>query len=93
MMLHVDKAFFGVDGISIQGGFMIDDVRTVKINEIVMENSEKAFVLADSSKFGKYSFVSFAELKEIDTVFTDSGLGDEGLGMYRAGGACIEVVR
>ena len=72
---------------------MIDDVRTVKINEIVMENSEKTFVPADSNKINKYSFVSFAELKEIDTVFTDSGLADEELGMYRAGGACVEVVR
>ncbi len=71
---------------------MIDDVRTVKINEIVMENSEKTFVPADSNKFNKYSFVSFAELKEIDTVFTDSGLADEELGMYRAGGTCVEVV-
>ena len=71
---------------------MIDDVRTVKINESVMENSEKTFVPADSNKFNKYSFVSFAELKEIDTVFTDSGLADEELGMYRAGGTCVEVV-
>ena len=44
-------------------------------------------------RFGKrLSIGSVAELKEIDTVFTDSGLFDEELRMYRSRGACVEVV-
>jgi len=93
MLFHLDKAFFGADAISVSGGCMTTDERTSTINEIVVERAEKSYVLADSSKFNKTSFIRYASIEEIDTIFTDSGISNDTLEAYREAGAHIEIVR
>jgi DeoR/GlpR family transcriptional regulator of sugar metabolism len=93
MMFHLDKAFFGADAVSLTGGCMTTDERTSTINELVVERAEKAYVLADSSKFDKTSFIRYASLEQIDTIITDPGVGEETLKRYREAGALIEVIR
>jgi len=93
MMFHLDKAFFGADAVNLSGGCMTTDERTSTINELVVERAEKSYVLVDSSKFNKTSFIRYASLEEIDTIFTDSGIGKDTLKAYREAGAHIEVVR
>jgi len=93
MMFHLDKAFFGADAVNLSGGCMTTDERTSTINELVVERAEKSYVLVDSSKFNKTSFIRYASLEEIDTIFTDSGIGKDTLKAYREAGARIEVVR
>ena len=93
MLFHLDKAFFGADAISATGGCMTTDERTSTINEIVVERAEKSYVLADSGKFNKTSFIRYASIEEIDTIFTDSGITNDTLEAYRKAGAHIEIVR
>jgi DeoR/GlpR family transcriptional regulator of sugar metabolism len=93
MMFHLDKAFFGADAISLTGGCMTTDERTSTINELVVERAEKSYVLADSSKFNKTSFIRYASIEQIDTILTDAGIGKDTLKEYRDAGARIEVVR
>ena len=93
MMFHLDKAFLGVDALDVAGGCMTTDERTSTINELVVERAEKSYVLADSSKFNKTSFIRYASVEEIDTIFTDAGIGRDALKAYREAGAHIEVVR
>jgi DeoR/GlpR family transcriptional regulator of sugar metabolism len=93
MMFHLNKAFFGADAISLSGGCMTTDERTSTINELVVGRAEKNYVLVDSSKFDKASFIRYASLDEIDTFFTDSGMGKDKLKAYRDAGAQIEIVR
>lgn len=92
MMFHVDKAFFGADAISLEGGFMGTDERTSKMNEIVLEQADKAYVLTDSGKFNKTSFISYAPLDAVDSVFTDEGLAQETLDAFTKAGSHIEIV-
>jgi len=93
MLFHLDKAFFGADAISASGGCMTTDERTSTINEIVVERAEKSYVLADSSKFNRTSFIRYASLEEIDTILTDAGISAETLKAYKEAGAHIKVVR
>jgi len=93
MLFHLDKAFLGADAISVTGGCMTTDERTSTINELVVERAEKSYVLADSSKFNKTSFIRYASIEEIDTIFTDSGIGSDTLEVYRKAGVHIEIVR
>jgi DeoR/GlpR family transcriptional regulator of sugar metabolism len=93
MLFHVDKGFFGADAISTSGGCMTTDERTSTINEIVVERARKSYVLADSSKFNKTSFIRYASLEEVDTILTDAGINAETLNAYKEAGAHIEVVR
>jgi DeoR/GlpR family transcriptional regulator of sugar metabolism len=92
-MFHLDKAFLGADAVSLAGGCMTTDERTSTMNEIVVERAERCFVLADSHKFGKTSFIRYAPFSQIDTIFTDSGLDRETLSRYAEAGAHVEVVR
>lgn len=57
---HFTKGFFGVNGIDLEYGFTTPDIREGKIKECAMKHCEKAFVLADVTKFSKISSVWFA---------------------------------
>lgn len=92
-LFHLEKAFFGADAISTSGGFMTTDERTSTINEIVVKRSNKAFVLADSTKFNKTSFIRYAAFNEVDTVITDAEIQQDTLRAFREAGARIEVVK
>jgi DeoR family fructose operon transcriptional repressor len=92
MMFHLDKAFLGADAVSLAGGCMTTDERTSTMNEIVVERAERCYVLVDSYKFGKTSFMRYASLNQIETIFTDSGLDRDTLREFSDAGARIEVV-
>jgi DeoR family transcriptional regulator, fructose operon transcriptional repressor len=89
---HVSKAFLGADAIHIRSGFMTTDESTAKMNEIVLRNAARAFVLADSEKFRRDSFIRYAALGEVETILTDPGVSDEELRDFQDAGARIKVV-
>jgi len=93
MMFHLDKAFLGADALNISGGCMTTDERTSTMNELVVERAEKSYVLVDSSKFNKTSFIRYASIEQIDTILTDSDIDRDTLKKYREAAARIEVVR
>jgi DeoR family transcriptional regulator, fructose operon transcriptional repressor len=80
---RVNKAFLGADGVDVNSGCMATDELTAKMNEIVISRSEKIFVLADSEKFNRNSFVSYTELEKIDRIYTDSNLDGEILSQFK----------
>lgn len=92
-LFHVNKAFLGADAVSLTGGFMTTDERTAKMNQLVVERSEQVYVLADSSKFGRSSFVRYASLRQVQAVYTDAGIGRETLRRFTEAGARIQIVR
>ena len=47
------------------------------MNQIAMRNSEKTFMLADSSKFGNSSHVAYASIENLHTVITDSKIDSD----------------
>ncbi|HUX12634.1 MAG TPA: DeoR/GlpR family DNA-binding transcription regulator [Spirochaetia bacterium] len=70
-MFHVEKAFFGADAVSIDAGFTTTDERTSRMQELIMQRAASSFILVDSEKFDRISFVGFAGLSEVDGVITD----------------------
>lgn len=91
-MFHVKKAFFGADAISTRGGFMTTDERTSQMNEIVIDHAEESFVLADSEKFNKSSFITYSHFDDICRIYTDRGLSKHVVEQYKKAGAEIEIV-
>jgi DeoR/GlpR family transcriptional regulator of sugar metabolism len=90
-LFHVTRAFLGADAVSLTGGFMTTDERTAMLNRIVLRAAGSACVLADSEKFNRDSFISFAPLDGVDLVLTDPSIGEPVLEGFRAAGAAIEV--
>ncbi len=68
--LHFDKAFLGISGFGIDIGFNTPDFREASKKSIVNPNSQKCFVLADSSKFNKSTLVKAFGIHE-STLITN----------------------
>jgi DeoR family fructose operon transcriptional repressor len=90
-MYHAGKAFIGADGISLKKGLSSYDEKEGAITRMMMENSDEVFLLCDSSKIEKNSFVRFASIDKINHLITDRQISPEHLKMYRDAGVDVTV--
>jgi len=74
---HARKAFIGADGISLTNGLSSYDDKESAITRKMIENADTVYLLCDSSKLEKDSFIRFAPLTAIDTLITDEGIDQE----------------
>lgn len=70
------KCFMGANGVDIYKGFSTPDVDEAAIKGAVIKQSYMAYILADHTKFGRISSVSFAGLEEA-YIITDHISDDE----------------
>ncbi|MGM5629841.1 DeoR/GlpR family DNA-binding transcription regulator [Apibacter raozihei] len=70
------KLFFGADGIDLQFGISTSTTVEVELNRMMIENSEKVILLADSSKIGKRGFSKIVDIECIDVLITDAHISD-----------------
>lgn len=67
---NFSKCFMGANGIDLERGFTTPDISEAAVKTAVMKQSADAFVLADHSKFGRISSVTFAALNDA-SIITD----------------------
>lgn len=70
--LHFKKCFLGADAYSTENGFTTTDFSTARLNELVLERSEKKYVLMDSSKFFISSIVSYSRRITPNKIITEA---------------------
>lgn len=87
---NIDKTFFTANGISAEGGITIDDPFEKNLNIAMVTYSNKKFLLAESEKIGKTSFVKVAPVETIDVLITDSNADAAECDKIRALG--VEVI-
>lgn len=68
------KLYMGVDGIDLDFGLTTTDMREADLNKAMMKAAQKTIVLADSSKFRRRGFNKIANITDVDTIITDSGI-------------------
>lgn len=66
-----DKAFIGVNGISIKGECTTPDPEEAFIKEYAIERAQQGIILADHSKFGEVSFSTFAHVSDCIVVTSE----------------------
>lgn len=71
------KSFIGLDGIDISDGLMTWDIETARIDQLTIKRSDQVYLLTDSSKFKKRTFINYEELSPDYTIITDSNLPQE----------------
>ena len=71
--LHVDTAFMGTIGLSLDKGLTTTDPREAYTKQQVIQSAQRVVLLADSSKIGAVSFVGFGAIDDIATLITDRG--------------------
>ena len=69
---HFQHAFLGVDGFCVEDGFSTSDLETSHLTGVSATLADNTFVLMDSSKFGKRSFVVYDRFENIRKIITDS---------------------
>lgn len=88
---HLDIAFLGTNAISATGELFIGSVMETGFKKAVLRVSDRKYVMADSSKFGKYSLYRFATASEVDGVITDGALDSDLAEALKESGASLIV--
>lgn len=65
---NFSKCFMGANGVDINQGFSTPDVDEAAIKSAVIKQSYMAYVLADYTKFGRISSVTFADIDEANII-------------------------
>jgi len=75
------KAFIGISGFTIAGGFMLNDIPRAEVTRAILERGAecraKTWILTDSSKFGvSHAATICSDLSLIAGIVTDPGIPD-----------------
>jgi DeoR/GlpR family transcriptional regulator of sugar metabolism len=69
--VHIDKAFMGTIGLTLEEGLTTTDPSEAYTKELVMQHAREIFLLADSSKIGKVSFTHAGQVEGVRVLITD----------------------
>lgn len=75
-MINVDITFLGVAGFDNRG-YTCQNAVEALVKKKMLERSKTGVVLADSSKYGRMAFTTFAQLADADLLITDEGITEE----------------
>jgi DeoR family fructose operon transcriptional repressor len=75
--IRVDIAFIGTNAISARHGLSTPDSEEAAVKRAMVRSANYVVVAADSSKVGREEFVSFAPISDVDTLITDTEIGDD----------------
>ena len=85
----VDKAFLGVDGLSVRRGLSANSELEATISQAVLGTARHVFLLCDSSKLEQDKYLQFAPLSAIGTLVTDQQAPAQVLAQYREAGVRV----
>jgi len=86
---NFDKAFVGVNGISIEEGFTTPNELEAAVDEKVIKRSKQVFILADETKFGAIAHSNICKLKDVDYIITNKPLNLDLLKDFKKNGVKI----
>jgi DeoR/GlpR family transcriptional regulator of sugar metabolism len=94
---YLDKVFFSCRAVNMLQGLSDSDEQVAALRRMIISRGEKKILIADHSKFGQSSFLSIADLGQIDYCITDEKLnetwhsffGDKGVNIIE----CVEPVQ
>ncbi|GAA3752776.1 DeoR/GlpR family DNA-binding transcription regulator [Microbacterium kribbense] len=75
--LRPDIAFIGTNGVTAGFGLSTPDPEEAAVKRAIVRSARRIVTVADASKFGEESLVTFAALSEIDVLVTDAAPGAE----------------
>ena len=76
MKYNFTKGFFGANGVTKRTGFTTPEIKEAMIKQLAMERCQQKFVLADASKFGQMSAITFSPFNAA-TILTENVTQEE----------------
>jgi DeoR family transcriptional regulator, fructose operon transcriptional repressor len=86
---RADKAFVGIDGISLKNGLSASSEKEAEITLALAQNARETFFLCDSSKLEKDRYFPFAPIDFVENLITDSLVSEEIMREYEAAGVMV----
>lgn len=90
--LNADILFLGVDGIDVHYGLSTPNLLEAKVNRAMMDVARLTVAVCDSSKFGRRSLSSIAQISEIDHLICDRSVSKHDLAAMKKAGVEITLV-
>ena len=81
-----DRAFVGVDGISIANGLSANSEKEAEMTMTMANNAKETYFLCDSSKFETEKYFRFADISFVKNIVTDSKVHLSLKESYKSGG-------
>ncbi|PKM49917.1 MAG: DeoR/GlpR transcriptional regulator [Firmicutes bacterium HGW-Firmicutes-7] len=72
--MNFDKCFIGASGITFDRGISTSDIDVAEINKIAIKNSREVYFIGDSTKIGKNSRYTFAQIEEEHKLITTKNI-------------------
>ncbi|MCH8840049.1 MAG: DeoR/GlpR transcriptional regulator [Planctomycetes bacterium] len=88
----IHKAFCSCKGIDLERGFSEASTSHASIKGLLMQLADRAYLLADHSKFGVRSMTYSGDLQAVDVVITDDATDASFLNALGKAGVETEVV-
>jgi DeoR family galactitol utilization operon repressor len=88
---HVNTAFVGTDGFSVDGGLTTHLVEGAEIVKMMAAQADRAVLVADSTKYGRRGFVQVLPLEAMSRIITDGGISEENLEKLREKGVTVTL--
>jgi DeoR/GlpR family transcriptional regulator of sugar metabolism len=70
---HVQKAFFGAGGFTLEEGLTDTDQYEVELKRRMVERAKEVIAVVDSSKWGQVTFAPLVSVDQLQRVITDTG--------------------
>jgi DeoR family fructose operon transcriptional repressor len=86
---RVDKAFLGVDGLSLARGLSANSEAEAAISLAIAGAASHVYLLCDASKLEQDKYFQFAPLSLINTLITDARASADLLAQYRKAGIVV----
>lgn len=68
---NINKAFMSATGVNIQNGLSNSEMEENLIKQYITSKVSETFILADHSKMGKSTLLTYCDLSNISKIFTD----------------------
>ena len=62
------KCFMGANGIALSAGITTPDRNEASVKTAVVQNSQRVYIIADHSKFGQVSAITFTQLGRVNII-------------------------
>lgn len=85
---HFTLGFWGTNGATPEAGYTTPDRNEAMVKQVSMEHTARRYVLADATKLGRTSLVTFADFR--DATLVTSALADD---TYRSFDNIVEVAQ
>mgnify|MGYP005796366693 FL=1 len=79
---YADKAFVSCTGVSLEGGLTDSSEIQGRVRQTMLKHSQRKFLIADHTKFGKTTLSSIAPISDINCVICDQALSPNWLDTF-----------